>query len=156
MINTVDLPWKRISLAFRIAARLLLVTTMSVILAVTENRPACAQAQGQGPVASTASNSDDSTATTANRAVGGAAIVQAPANDQPNAIEASMFSSLFMAGKTQDQFKPLTAKERLSVYAKDLLSPFHFFLAGFSAGITQLQDSPKAWGLGAQGYGSDL
>jgi hypothetical protein len=57
-----------------------------------------------------------------------------------------------MAGKTQDQFKPLTARERLSLYAKDLLSPFHFFLAGVSAGITQLQDSPKAWGLGAQGY----
>jgi hypothetical protein len=58
-----------------------------------------------------------------------------------------------MAGKTQDQFKPLTAKERAKVYAKDLLSPFHFFLAGVSAGITQIQDSPKAWGLGAQGFG---
>jgi hypothetical protein len=58
-----------------------------------------------------------------------------------------------MAGKTQDQFKPLTAKERLKVYAKDLISPFHLLLAGASAGITQLQDSPKAWGLGAQGFG---
>jgi hypothetical protein len=58
-----------------------------------------------------------------------------------------------MSGKTQAQFTPLTAKERLKVYAKDLLSPFHFLLAGASAGITQLQDSPKAWGLGAQGYG---
>jgi hypothetical protein len=58
-----------------------------------------------------------------------------------------------MAGKTQDQYKPMTAKERLALYAKDLLSPFHLVMAGVSAGITQLQDTPKAWGLGAHGYG---
>jgi hypothetical protein len=58
-----------------------------------------------------------------------------------------------MAGKTQDQFTPLTRKERLKVYAKDLLSPFHFLMAGASAGITQLQNVPPEWGQGAEGYG---
>jgi len=154
MIN-VDSLRKGISPAFRIAAQLLLVTTMSLVLAVTEARPIWAQAESQGSVVTPTSNSSESTdsTSTANRAVGTATVSPAATGDQPNAVEASLFSSLFMAGKTQDQFKPLTPKERLKVYAKDLLSPFHFFLAGFSAGITQLQDSPKAWGLGAQGYG---
>ena len=144
MINAVDSFWKTISRAFRIAPHLLFVATVSVTLAVTEGRPAWAQADGQP---------DNSTVTSANRASGGPAIVTTPASDAANPVEASLFSSLFMSGKTQDQFKPLTARERSKVYAKDLLSPFHFFLAGVSAGITQLQDSPKAWGLGAQGYG---
>jgi hypothetical protein len=154
-MNTVDSIWKRISPALGIAGRLLLATTMLVILAVTEDRGAWAQTDNQGPAAITTSNSNpsDSTATSANRAAGGATIVQAPTGDQPTEVEASLFSSLFMAGKTQDQFKPMTAKERAKLYAKDLLSPFHFFLAGVSAGLTQLQDSPKAWGLGAQGFG---
>jgi hypothetical protein len=154
MINTVDSTWNtwnRISPAFRIAAHLLLVGTISCLLAVTEDRAAWAQADGQNPVVSTTGNSTNSDDSTANRAAGATAIVTPAA--EPTPVEASLFSSLFMAGKTQDQFKPLTAKERVKVYAKDLLSPFHILLAGFSAGITQLQDSPKAWGLGAQGYG---
>jgi hypothetical protein len=57
-----------------------------------------------------------------------------------------------MSGKTQDQFTPLTPKERLKVYAKDRLSPFHFMMAGASAGITQLQNVPPEWGQGAEGY----
>jgi hypothetical protein len=71
----------------------------------------------------------------------------------PSHTESSLFYSLFMAGKTQDQFKPLTAKERLGVYAKDLLSPFHILMAGASAGIAQAQNVPPEWGLGAEGYG---
>lgn len=57
-----------------------------------------------------------------------------------------------MAGRTQDQFQPLNAKERLKVYAKDLLSPFHFMMAGVSAGITQAQNVPPEWGQGTVGY----
>jgi len=77
-----------------------------------------------------------------------------PSTDAPpTRVETSIFSSLFMAGKTQDQFQPLTPEERLIVYCKDLFGPFHIFLAGLSAGITQVQDSPKEWGLGAKGYG---
>ncbi|HTW64263.1 MAG TPA: hypothetical protein VME17_06585 [Bryobacteraceae bacterium] len=155
MIKTVDSPWKRISPAFRIGAQLLLITAMSFLFAVTGDRPAWAQADGQVSVATGtngSTNSNESTPTSANRALGGTSIVQTPPSE-PTPVEASLFSSLFMAGKTQDQFKPLNAKERAKVYAKDLLSPFHFFLAGVSAGVAQLQDSPKEWGLGAQGYG---
>lgn len=154
MITAVDSSWKKISPAIRIAAQLLIVTTMSVLLAATEDRPVWAQPQDQGPTAaSNSSNAGDSTATAGNNGTGAAAITQSPNSDEPNQVEASLFSSLFMAGKTQDKFKPMTAKERLAVYAKDLFSPFHILMAGASAGITQLQDSPKAWGLGAQGYG---
>lgn len=58
-----------------------------------------------------------------------------------------------MAGKTQDQFRPFTPKERLKVYAKGFISPFRFFYAGAQAGITQWQDTPHEWGQGASGYG---
>jgi hypothetical protein len=77
-----------------------------------------------------------------------------PPTDKPSRIESSLFSSLFMAGKTQDQFVPLTPRERIGVYSRDLFSPVHFALAGLSAGITQAQDSPKQWGQGAAGYGT--
>lgn len=71
----------------------------------------------------------------------------------PNKIESSIFVSLLMAGKTQDQFKPFTAKERLKIYSEDLVSPFHFFLAGAAAGITQEKNTPAEWGQGGEGYG---
>jgi hypothetical protein len=94
----------------------------------------------------TSSNSSVSTA-----GAGPAAI--SPSTDAPPSnAESSLFYSLFMAGKTQGQFTPLTPKERLKVYAKDLLSPFHFMMAGASAGITQLQNVPPEWGQGAEGY----
>jgi hypothetical protein len=83
-----------------------------------------------------------------------AAVSQASTDGAPaNKVESSIFVSLFMSGKTQDQFKPLTSKERLKIYSEDLVSPFHFFLAGASAGITQLKDTPAEWGGGAEGYG---
>jgi hypothetical protein len=76
-----------------------------------------------------------------------------PTTQKPSKIESSLFSSLFMSGKTQDQFEPLTARERIGVYGRDLFSPVHFGLAGLSAGITQAQNSPKQWGQGAEGFG---
>jgi hypothetical protein len=149
MIKAVDSLWKRTTRTSRIGAHLLLVATSSLLLAVTAGRSAWAQTSGQGP----AGNPYDSTATTANRVAGAATVSPAVTGAEPTEVEKSLFSSLFMAGKTQDQFKPLTPKERVKVYEKDLLSPFHFALAGVSAGLTQLQDTPKEWGLGAQGYG---
>lgn len=65
---------------------------------------------------------------TADPASSSAPSIKAP----PSRVESSLFASLFMAGKTQDQFEPLTRKERLKVYADDLFSPFHFFMAGAS------------------------
>ena len=58
-----------------------------------------------------------------------------------------------MAGKTKDEFVPLTPKERLELYEKDLFSPFHILMGGAAAGIAQLQNVPPAWGQGAAGYG---
>jgi hypothetical protein len=152
MNSAADSLWK-ISPVFRIAAHLPLVLTVSLLSAVAGSRPAWAQADGQSPVVIASKNSTNSADSSADRSAAGAAIIQAPTGDEPTEVEKSLFSSLFMSGKTQDQFKPLTAKERAKLYAQDLLSPFHLFLAGVSAGITQIQDSPKAWGLGAQGFG---
>jgi hypothetical protein len=76
-----------------------------------------------------------------------------PSTEPPSKVESSIFSSLFMAGKTQDQFEPLTPKERVVVYSKDLFGPVSIFLAGFSAGVTQAQGTPREWGGGAAGYG---
>lgn len=67
-------------------------------------------------------------------------------SESSSKIEHSIFSSLFMAGKTQDKFVPLTPKKRLKVYADDLFSPFHFFMAGVSAGVTQAQNVPGSGG----------
>jgi hypothetical protein len=115
-----------------------------------------AQTEGQNAAVSatdSSANSPDPNATAgASPATGSAAISQPSAAGSPSKAETSLFNSLFMAGKTQDQFKPLTAKERLRVYAKDLLSPFHFMMAGVSAGITQAQNVPPEWGQGAEGY----
>jgi hypothetical protein len=73
--------------------------------------------------------------------------------EKSNILESSVYSSFFMAGKTQDQFVPFTPKKRLKAYAESLFSPFHFFLAGLQAGISQEQNSPHEWGQGAEGYG---
>ena len=152
MFNAADSLWKTPP-AFRIAARLLLVVTISVLLGVAGDRPAWAQGDSQSPVATPTNNSTTCDNSTPNRAAGGPVVSTAATGAEPTEVEKSLFSSLFMAGKTQDQFKPLTAEERVKVYEKDLLSPFHFALAGVSAGLTQLQDTPKEWGLGAQGFG---
>jgi hypothetical protein len=109
--------------------------------------PAANIARAQAQPANNSANSSDP-----NGADRAAAIQQPTADASQNGAESSLFYSLFMAGKTQDQFQPLTAKERLKVYAKDLLSPFHFAMAGASAGITQVQNVPPEWGQGAEGY----
>jgi hypothetical protein len=110
-----------------------------------------AQPEAQNPSVdpiNSGSSSSVSSATTSS-----ATIEEPSAEDSGNKIESSLFASLFMAGKTQDKFKPLTARKRLKVYADDLFSPFHFFMAGVSAGVTQAQNVPPEWGQGAQGYG---
>jgi hypothetical protein len=109
-----------------------------------------ARAQGESQVPATGapgniSGASDSTAPLATSQASG----EAP----PGEVESSIFVSLFMSGKTQDQFKPLTSKERLKIYSEDLFSPFQFFLAGAQAGITQAQNIPSQWGQGAEGYG---
>ncbi len=70
-----------------------------------------------------------------------------------NKATSSLFYFLIMSGKTQDQFRPLTQKERAEAYAKGLFSPFHFVTAAGSAAISQWKDVPPAWGQGAEGFG---
>jgi len=65
----------------------------------------------------------------------------------------NMATFLMMPGRTQDRFQPLTQKERAAEYAKSLISPFYLFLAAASAGISQWEDVPPAWGQGAHGFG---
>jgi hypothetical protein len=60
---------------------------------------------------------------------------------------------MYMAGRTQADFKPLTAGDKIKVYAKGLFSPFHFLTAATAAGITQWEDVPRPWGQGAEGFG---
>jgi hypothetical protein len=119
--------------------------------------------QNQGPPSTTASSTTDPAppdpAPPDPTPVGPATTPVAPATTpsssaaQPSTVESSLYDSLLMAGKTQDQFHPFTPKERLNVYVKDFISPFHFFFAGAQAGITQWQDTPHEWGQGASGYG---
>jgi len=70
-----------------------------------------------------------------------------------NKAASSLFYFLVMSGKTQDQFKPLSQKERAEAYAKGLFSPFHFLTAAGSAAISQWKDVPPAWGQGGEGFG---
>jgi hypothetical protein len=107
----------------------------------------------QNPPGSTASSTTDPAPVDPATTSSSPTTTPSPSEAEPGAVESSIYSSLFMAGKTQDQFHPFTAKERLKVYTKDLISPFHFILAGAQAGITQWQDSPSEWGQGAAGYG---
>jgi hypothetical protein len=153
-MNTVSEPLRKgLSVAYRGIAYLLLGATIPATLAFADDQPDRARGEGQDATVrstNTPSNSDDSNAT---RSSGSAATQQPSSEALPTAVESSLFTSLFMSGKTQEQFEPLTPKERLAVYAKDLFGPFHLLLAGVSAGVTQLQDSPKEWGEGAQGFG---
>ncbi len=110
-----------------------------------------AQADGKDPEVRTGDSSSNSSAS--NATTDPASSSSPSIEESPSRVESSLFASLFMAGKTQDQFKPLTAKERVKVYADDLFSPFHFFMAGAAAGITQAQNVPPGWGQGAEGYG---
>jgi hypothetical protein len=84
----------------------------------------------------------------------GPATTPSSSQSQPGAVESSLYNSLLMAGKTQDQFHPFTPKERLKIYSKGFISPFRFFFAGAQAGITQWQDVPHEWGQGAAAYGT--
>lgn len=143
--------------ACRATEYVLLCTMISATLALADDQPVHSQASGEDAAVSStrssASSSDANSVTDSNPTTGSAANQASSTEPPPNRIESSIFDSLFMAGKTQDHFKPLTRKERLILYMKDLVSPVHLLLAGASAGVTQLQDSPKEWGLGAQGYG---
>jgi hypothetical protein len=124
--------------------RMVAVVTASLIigpLLAAEDPP-----ENQGPPSRTATSTTDP-------APVGPATTPSSSESEPGVVESSLYNSLFMAGKTQDQFHPFTAKERLKVYTKDLISPFHILVAAAQSGITQWQNQPPEWGQGAAGYG---
>jgi len=104
---------------------------------------------GQTPDGASADRAAPSPSTNSAAATPGASAV-APS---PNKATSSLFYFLVMSGKTQDQFRPLTQKQRTEAYAKGLFSPFHFLTAAGSAAISQWKDVPPAWGQGADGFG---
>jgi hypothetical protein len=61
---------------------------------------------------------------------------------------------LNMAGTMKaSEFRPLTQRERTSIYLKTMVNPLGYIKAGFSAGIDQWNDKPSEWEQGASGYG---
>jgi hypothetical protein len=50
-------------------------------------------------------------------------------------------------------YTPMTEKERLRQYMKDVVSPVSFLTSAASAGIGQWRESPREWREGARGYG---
>jgi hypothetical protein len=66
--------------------------------------------------------------------------------------EKALFDSLFMSGRTQADFVPLTPKDRAKLYALGLLSPFHLFMVAGTAAAAQDQNIPHEWGQGVEGY----
>ena len=66
----------------------------------------------------------------------------------------NLLNYLNMAGTTKaSDFRPLTQRERTSIYWKTMVSPLGYFKAGFSAGIDQWNDKPQEWEQGMSGYG---
>lgn len=53
-----------------------------------------------------------------------------------------------------ESFVPMTGRERLAHYAYSLVGPQALVYSAAQAGVTQLHDTPREWGLGPEGYGS--
>jgi hypothetical protein len=65
-----------------------------------------------------------------------------------------LLNYLNMAGTMKaSDFRPLTQRQRSSLYLKTMVNPLGYFKAGFSAGIDQWNDKPQEWEQGASGYG---
>lgn len=128
--------------------------TVAMLLALTGFiRPAFAQADGDNPGAPQVRDAADSP-DSANRVDPSTpASASKPPEKGQSKVESALFYYLYMTGTTQADFKPLTSGERVKFYAKGLFGPFQFLAAASSAGITQWEDVPSAWGQGAEGYG---
>jgi hypothetical protein len=65
-----------------------------------------------------------------------------------------LLNYLNMAGTMKaSDFRPLTQRERSSLYLKNMVNPLGYIKVGFSAGIDQWKDKPPEWEQGASGYG---
>jgi hypothetical protein len=65
-----------------------------------------------------------------------------------------LLNYLNMAGTMKaSEFRPLTQRERSSLYLKTMVNPLGYIKTGFSSGIDQWNDKPPEWEQGASGYG---
>ena len=65
-----------------------------------------------------------------------------------------LLNYLNMAGTMKaSDFRPLTQRERSSLYLKTMVNPVGYIKVGFSAGIDHWKDKPPEWEQGASGYG---
>jgi hypothetical protein len=85
-------------------------------------------------------------------------------NQEPSAAEKEstpvgkgvdyLLNYLNMAGTMKaSDFRPLTQRERSSLYLKTMVNPVGYIKVGFSAGIDHWKDKPPEWEQGASGYG---
>jgi hypothetical protein len=79
---------------------------------------------------------------------------QAPAGQATSSN--TLFEYLLMTGTPQDQFHPLTQKERFREYANSLFNPLTAVMSLATAASAQASNAPPAWGQGAAGYGLRL
>lgn len=73
--------------------------------------------------------------------------------DDTTGGSAAVISSSDAKMASSDEFVAMTHAERLSYYLRSLVGPEAFIFAGAEAGINQLDNKPKEWRQGAEGYG---
>jgi hypothetical protein len=65
----------------------------------------------------------------------------------------NIFSYLNMAGTRSADFRPLTQRERNTLYGKSFINPLWYLKGAVSAGQNQWKDDPREWEQGISGYG---
>ena len=82
------------------------------------------------------------------------AAAEGSSNSSKSNLRDKVFDYLGMAGsQTAADFRPLSQRERNSIYAKSLINPI-WYLKGASSGAVDLKnDKPEEWEQGASGYG---
>jgi hypothetical protein len=65
----------------------------------------------------------------------------------------NLFAYLNMSGTKSAEFRPLTQRERNSLYGESFINPIWYVKGAISAAQNQWSDLPEPWEQGASGYG---
>ena len=65
----------------------------------------------------------------------------------------NLFAYLNMSDAKSAEFRPLTQRERNSLFGKSFINPIWYAKGAISAGQNQWSDTPEPWEQGASGYG---
>jgi hypothetical protein len=65
----------------------------------------------------------------------------------------NLYAYLNMSGAKAAAFRPLTQRERNSLFGNSLINPLWYLKGGLSAAQNQWNDTPQEWEQGASGYG---